>query len=142
MTSMDLKIEIFEFWTPKKRGLNDCKIMDVAVTDRVLNSSKWLLLYHVNRCCLYIRAIFISDLTRDGRNVHPQYMNGKHWGNIMAVHIPATDWKKSTAKKIHSGNSKKQQKNKKIALTSFFNSKFETLLIMHLSNVTRVFAIK
>ena len=49
MTSMELKMEIFQFWTPKKRGRNDCNIMDVAVTDRVLNSSKWPLLYHVNR---------------------------------------------------------------------------------------------
>ena len=85
---LELRMEIFDFWTPKKRGINDCNIMDIAVTDSILRSSKWPLLQHVNRCRLYLRAFYISDLTRDGINIHPQYMNGLHRGIHLTVNVP------------------------------------------------------
>ena len=86
--NLELQMEIFDFWTPKRRGINDCNIMDVAVTDLILRSSKWPLLQHVNRCRLYLRAFNLSDLTRDGKNIHPQYLNGTQRGINNDVNIP------------------------------------------------------
>ena len=39
MYTLDLELEIYQFWTPKTGGVKDCNIMDVAVTDPLIRHS-------------------------------------------------------------------------------------------------------
>ena len=92
-------MEIFDFWTPKGRGNNDSNIMDVAVTDETIMNSKWPLIHHVNKCRMYARVFHLSNLTKDGVNIHPDFMNGEERGANTQVSIPdirrptASQWK-------------------------------------------------
>ena len=73
---LNLSISMYHFWTPPPNYENDKNIMDVAMADTVLTNSKWQLINHVNSCRLYLKAIYISDLTLDGLRVHKPYMEG------------------------------------------------------------------
>ena len=83
-----LDMEIYDFWTPKGKGENDSNIMDVAIRDEIIRHSKWPLMHHINRCRMYVRAFHISDLTKDGVNIHPDFMNGNERGDKTQVSIP------------------------------------------------------
>ena len=74
---LDMTIEMYQLWLPTPINDNDRSIMDIAMKDRQIKESKWPLLKHINMCRIYIRAIFISDLTLDGIQVHEPYLSGK-----------------------------------------------------------------
>ena len=84
---LNLKISMYQFWTPSPNYENDKNLMDVAMTDTVLIGSKWNMLSHVNRCRLYLKAIYVSDLTLDGETVHKPYIDGtqKRSHHILAI---------------------------------------------------------
>ena len=71
-----LHADFYDTWTPKSTIKGDRNLMDVAVKDEVLTTSKWEMLEHINRCRLYLRAFYISDLSLDGDNVEQGYLDG------------------------------------------------------------------
>ena len=73
---LQLKVCQYDPWVPKSKVGNDRNIMDVAVQDTQLTTSKWPLLFHINCCRIYLQAFFISDLTIDGVNVPQGYLDG------------------------------------------------------------------
>ena len=85
---MGLHIRMYNSWTPKPINDQDRNIMDAAMQDKELKKSKWPMLYHINRCRLYTGSIFISDLTKDGTNIHLPYLNGTERGMNKYVTIP------------------------------------------------------
>jgi hypothetical protein len=85
---LGLSIEIHKFWTPKLKYLNDRNIMDVAIEDSRVSTSKWPLLFHINQCRLYIKALTIGDLTRDGKTLHQPFLNGDEKAVNIQVRIP------------------------------------------------------
>jgi ribonuclease HI len=88
LRELNLKIEIYNFWTPTLSYQNDRNIMDTAMKDRLILSSKWKLLIHINQCRLYVKAINLSDLTRDGKNLYKPYMDGTERGSNNLLEIP------------------------------------------------------
>ena len=85
---LDLRIEIYNFWTPKLFRDNDRNIMEVAMEDKNLISNRWKMLHHINQCRLYLRAFNISDLTRDGLTVYGPYLDGTERGEKKTINIP------------------------------------------------------
>ena len=86
--SMDLKMNIYDFWTPQQKTASDRNIMDTAMHDDILKRSKWPIITHINRCRLYVKAVFISDLTNDGINIDTGYLDGTIRGKNDILEIP------------------------------------------------------
>ena len=85
---LGLEIKVYQFWTPKPANDKDRNIMDTAMEDEYLVNSKWPLLLHINLCRLYVRAFYISDLTRDGVNIYLPYLDGTERGIRSDILIP------------------------------------------------------
>jgi hypothetical protein len=88
MHDLNLKMHIYNFWTPSLKYENDRNIMDIAMNDRELISSKWNKLFHVNQCRLYLKAFNLSDLTHDGIKIHGPYLEGTEKGQNAEISIP------------------------------------------------------
>jgi hypothetical protein len=87
---MNLKLEIYNFWTPSIKFEYDRNIMEVALKDKVIMSSRWKMLTHINQCRLFLKAFNLSDLTKDGRKLHRPYLEGSERGkndNIKILNI-------------------------------------------------------
>ena len=87
---LGLRMKIHDFWTPRKKYANDRYIMDEAQKDKVVIASKWPLLYHINRCRLYLKVFTIGELSIDGTNVHVPYLEGIEKINNNEIIIPNT----------------------------------------------------
>ena len=85
---LGLEMSIYKFWTPQPINDNDRNIMDTAMQDTLLVDSKWPMLFHINRCRLFIRATFISDMTRDGVHVHKPFLDGSERVVNTTITIP------------------------------------------------------
>ena len=85
---LELRINVYQGWTPSTVYEGDRNIMDTAMQDQILLSSKWNLLHHVNRCRIYTRAFFISDLTKDGANIHLPFLEGSERRENRRIRIP------------------------------------------------------
>ena len=85
---MGLTIKVYDGWKPEPAFENDRNLMDVAMDDKILRQSKWPLIHHVNKCRLYTRAFFISDLTKDGKYIHRPYLDGSERGDNRSIKIP------------------------------------------------------
>ena len=47
---LELKMKIYNFWTPKLLCANDRNIMEVAHKDEIIRRSKWKLIHYINQC--------------------------------------------------------------------------------------------
>ena len=95
MWENNLTVELYDNWVPKRNADNDVNIMDRATCDPVLVSSKWTMLEHVNRCRLYLKAFYISDLSSDGLKIDKGYFDGTSSREHPTLSIP--DIEKPTA---------------------------------------------
>jgi hypothetical protein len=68
-------LETWDDWVPIPQGLNDKNIMDVAVHDPYFANQYNYRLKIINSCRLYLGAIFLSDISHDGR-VPPCHLDG------------------------------------------------------------------
>ena len=84
----DLEVNFYDAWVPTSSCVNDRNIMDVAVQDEIVIKSKWDLLEHINRCRLYLKAFFISDLSDDGTNADIGYLQGTKSRHNIMLNIP------------------------------------------------------
>ena len=87
---LGLTIDLYEFWTPQPQYANDRNIMDTAMNDNILRTSKWPLISHINKCRLYLKATYISDLTVDGTSIHKPFLEGTQRGSNSVLNIPDT----------------------------------------------------
>ena len=87
---LNLKIELFNFWTPRLARANDRNIMDVAMSDKVLTSSRWKMIHHINQCRLYLKAFNLSDLSTDGVTIGNDFLNGTSRGSNRLIKVPNT----------------------------------------------------
>jgi hypothetical protein len=86
----DIKMEIYNFWTPSLKYENDRNIMATALEDKVLRNSRWKMMQHINQCRLYVKAFNVSDLTKDGLSIYGPYLNGTERGKNSVIDIPDT----------------------------------------------------
>ena len=59
------KLKVWDEWLPKSKYSNDRNIMEAAIKDAYYGGRYRYRLVSVNRCRLYIKAVFISDLLSD-----------------------------------------------------------------------------
>ena len=83
-----LSADVYDYWLPTCRGINDKNIMDTAVRDKTLTGSKWNMLHHINRCRIYLKVFHLSDLTEDGITIDKGYLNGDKVRNEEILVIP------------------------------------------------------
>ena len=88
INKLDLRLEIYNFWTPRMKTVNDRNIMETAFEDEIIRTSKWKLLKHINQCRLYVRAFTLKDLTEDGIHLYTPYLDGSERGKMKDISIP------------------------------------------------------
>ena len=87
---LDLTMEMYYLWVPKPTTTNDRNIMDIAMKDDQLRNSRWPMLQHINTCRIYLRAVFISDLSLDSIKVHEPFLKGLQRNNRQSINFPDT----------------------------------------------------
>lgn len=72
-----IKVEMYNMWTPKTAYKDDRNIMEVAVMDITLRDKRNYKLKSINKCRLYLECFYISDLmTENSKTIDPRYLNG------------------------------------------------------------------
>ena len=88
-TQMNIKTEITEQWTPRKRFRNDQCIMDIVVASGrySMNKNK---LSRINACRLYLQITLVSELTKnDGKQINLEMLSEKGRKRYSAMDYPS-----------------------------------------------------
>ena len=74
---------IHNFWVPRTNFSNDKNIMEVAIEDLAFQGEGKYKLRSMNKCRLYMRSFYISDLlNNDNITIDSSYLNGE----IIRIH--------------------------------------------------------
>ena len=82
------KVMVWDQWLPKSKYSNDKNIMEAAIKNPYYKGKYQYRLVSVNRCRLYIRAIFISNLLSDDMlTIKREYLDGSMISNTQPFHF-------------------------------------------------------
>ena len=88
MYELKITVKIQNFWVPRTGKRNDVNIMEAAVKDKHYQGKEKYCIISINRCRLYCKVFYLSEMTTNGKKVDPKYLNGEKVNEQGQVMIP------------------------------------------------------